>query len=273
MRITGLTTTISRAERGSGNLTVINKTQIQNTLANEKKYDDDKFIINLTIDGTAFEEVEVKVTEPQKTIRDQIARIIAVFDLPKVDNGGCLVQYLLGIEMEDGEPEIFEFEDEDGREKTLIDYNVLPGDHLHLVSVPIPGSLWSNIVIVKTIDLKLLRFQRIQIYEFDNNRNIDVCRLYGWVNNIVNNFISRFRLNSNCQYYLAKLNRGSDGMKLFFLNGEEGHINNKKSIFDYEKELSPENNEFPTLVLFPTTGISPRIMRKIEKYYYTKQKL
>lgn len=109
-------------------------------MSNEEMYEDDDFIINLTIDGTSYEEVEVKVTDPNKTVRDQIASIIAVFELPKLDNGGNPIQYLLGQIMDDGEePEIFEFEDEDGREQALIDYNVQPGDHLHLISVPIAG--------------------------------------------------------------------------------------------------------------------------------------
>lgn len=108
-------------------------------MANEEMYDDE-FIINLTIDGTSYEEVEVKVTDPNKTIRDQISSIVSVFELPKLDNGGNPIQYLLGQIMEDGEePEIFSFEDEEGREQALIDYNVQPGDHLHLISVPIAG--------------------------------------------------------------------------------------------------------------------------------------
>ena len=108
-------------------------------MENEEIYDDE-FIINLTIDGTSYEEVEVKVTDPNKTIRDQIASIVSVFELPKLDNGGNPIQYLLGQIMEDGdEPEILEFEDEDGREQALIDYNVQPGDYLHLISVPIAG--------------------------------------------------------------------------------------------------------------------------------------
>ena len=83
---------------------------------------------------------EVKVTDPHKTIRDQISSIVAVFELPKIDNGGNPIQYLLGQIMEDGdEPEILEFEDADGREQALVDYNVQPGDHLHLISVPIAG--------------------------------------------------------------------------------------------------------------------------------------
>ena len=40
----------------------------------------DDFIISLTIDGTSFEEVEVKVTDPNKTIRDQISSIVQVFE-------------------------------------------------------------------------------------------------------------------------------------------------------------------------------------------------
>ena len=46
-------------------------------MATEEFYDDE-FIINLTIDGTSYEEVEVKVTDPNKTIRDQISSIVSV---------------------------------------------------------------------------------------------------------------------------------------------------------------------------------------------------
>lgn len=109
-------------------------------MENEQEYFDEDFIINLTIDGTSFEEVEVKVTDPTKTIRDQISSIVQVFELPKMDNGGNPIQYLMGQLMDDGdEPEILEFEDENGREQCLLDYNVQPGDHLHLISVPIAG--------------------------------------------------------------------------------------------------------------------------------------
>ncbi len=108
-------------------------------MANEELYGDD-FIIRLTIDGSAYEEVEVKVTDPNKTIRDQISSIVQVFELPKVDNGGNPIQYLLGQTIEEGaEPEILEFEDADGREQALVDYNIQPGDLLHLISVPIAG--------------------------------------------------------------------------------------------------------------------------------------
>ena len=109
-------------------------------MANEEFYEEEEFIINLTIDGTEYEEVEVKVTDPNKTIRDQITSIVSVFELPKIDNGGNPIQYLLGQVMEDGgEPQILDFEDEDGREQCFLDYNIQPGDHLQLVSVAIPG--------------------------------------------------------------------------------------------------------------------------------------
>lgn len=106
----------------------------------EEFYNSDEFIIFLTIDGTSYEEVEVRVSDPYKTIRDQINSIVTVFELPKIDNGGNPIQYLIGQIMEDGgEPEILEFEDANGREQALIDYEIQSGDHLHLISVPIAG--------------------------------------------------------------------------------------------------------------------------------------
>ena len=108
-------------------------------MENEQFYEEE-FIINLTLDGTSYEEVEVKVSDPNKTIRDQINSIVQVFELPKMDGGGNPVQYLLGqVTEEGGDPEILEFEDENGREQCLLDYGICPGDHLHLVQVPIAG--------------------------------------------------------------------------------------------------------------------------------------
>lgn len=103
-------------------------------------YEDDELLVLLTIDGTSYEEVEVKITDHNKTIRDQIDSIVSVFELPKLDNGGNPIQYLLGRFAEDGgESEVLDFEDSDGREQALIDYNIQRGDHLHLISVPIAG--------------------------------------------------------------------------------------------------------------------------------------
>ena len=106
----------------------------------DQEFYDDEFIVMLTIDGTSYDEIEVKVTDPNKTIRDQINSIVQVFELPKMDNGGNPIQYLLGKLMDgDEEPVILEFEDENGREMALIDYEIEPLDHLHLISVPIAG--------------------------------------------------------------------------------------------------------------------------------------
>lgn len=105
----------------------------------DNKIENEDLIINLTIDGTEYEDVEVKVTDPNKTIRGQINSIVSVFELPTVDQCGHPIQYLLGLIIEDGEKEleIFEFKDEDGREQTLLNYDIRTGDHLHLVSVPL----------------------------------------------------------------------------------------------------------------------------------------
>lgn len=104
----------------------------------DDKIENEDLIINLTIDGTEYEDVEVKVTDPNRTIRDQIERIISVFELPKKDNGGNCIGYFLGQIIGECE-EVLEFEDEEGREQTLVDYNVMSGDTLHLISVPIAG--------------------------------------------------------------------------------------------------------------------------------------
>ena len=107
-------------------------------MENDYLLDGEEFVIKLTIDGTEYEEVEVEVTNPNKTIRDQISSIIRVFELPKMDNGGNDIQYLLCQILEDSEePTILDFEDEEGREQCLLDYNIRTGDHLHLISVPV----------------------------------------------------------------------------------------------------------------------------------------
>lgn len=106
----------------------------------DQEFYQEEFIVMLTIDGTAYDEIEVKVSDPNKTVREQIESIIQVFELPKMDNGGNPIQYLLGKLMEDDEePAVLEFEDEDGREMALVDYDIQPMDHLHLISVPIAG--------------------------------------------------------------------------------------------------------------------------------------
>jgi predicted small lipoprotein YifL len=61
-------------------------------------------------------------------------------DDPKMDNGGNPITYLLGrIEDDSDTPDILEFDDAEGREQTLTDYNVQPGARLHLISRAIAG--------------------------------------------------------------------------------------------------------------------------------------
>ena len=54
----------------------------------DQEFYQEEFIVMLTIDGTSYDEIEVKVTDPNKTVRDQINSIVQVFELPKMDNGG-----------------------------------------------------------------------------------------------------------------------------------------------------------------------------------------
>lgn len=115
---------------------------------NKELMNEDDFIINLTIDGNEHEEIEVNVSDPTKTIRNQVKSIVSVFELPEKDKEGNSIQYLLGYFSED-EPVILEFENKAGHEQTLLDYNIQPGDHLHLVSVTIPKSRNISMSILK----------------------------------------------------------------------------------------------------------------------------
>ena len=99
----------------------------------------DELIAYLTIDGKGIENAEVKVTDPTKTIRDQISSIVKAFKLEKMDAGGNPIQYQLGLIDEDGSETILQFEDENGCEQCLEDYNVQRGDHLVLIKNVIPG--------------------------------------------------------------------------------------------------------------------------------------
>lgn len=107
-------------------------------MENEQFYDE-PFLVTLSIEGSQYEEVEVEVTDPMKTIRDQINKIVEVFELQKMDSNGTPITYRLGQMNDDVEPFIFEFEDEQGRYQTLSDYNVQSGDRLVLVKEVIAG--------------------------------------------------------------------------------------------------------------------------------------
>ena len=107
--------------------------------ASEIISDDHEFLIRLTIEGTEYEEEEVYVSEPSKTIRDIIASIVKVFNLPKMDGGNTPIQYQLGRINEEGEAETLFPEDEEGLELNLLDYDIQSGDLLQLVAVPVAG--------------------------------------------------------------------------------------------------------------------------------------
>lgn len=101
--------------------------------------ENDDFFIYLTIEGTPIENVKMEVADPMKTIREQINSIEEIFHLSKMDRGYPFI-YSLGLVEDDiDSPHILEFDDADGREQTLIDYNVQPGDHLSLISIPVAG--------------------------------------------------------------------------------------------------------------------------------------
>lgn len=106
---------------------------------NNQQSNEGEFLITLTIDGTNYEEVEVKVSDMDKSLKEQINKIVEVFQLPKTNGSDMPVEYQLGRTKEGEESEIFEREDEKGREKCLRDFNIKPGDHLHLFTDPIAG--------------------------------------------------------------------------------------------------------------------------------------
>ena len=108
-------------------------------MTNELIYDDE-LIVHLTIEGTEYQDIEVTVSNPNKTIREQIDSIVRVFELSKNFPNGMPRQYLIGLLTEDDEePEILEFEDENGNEQSFRDYHIKKGDHLHLIEPPLYG--------------------------------------------------------------------------------------------------------------------------------------
>ena len=101
--------------------------------------DGNEFLLILTIDNSPYEEVEVQITDPYKTLRDQINNIVDAFELPKMNADGEPIIYRIAQMKEDGElPQILP-EEVDGEEKTLVDHNIQSGDRLHLLQIPIAG--------------------------------------------------------------------------------------------------------------------------------------
>lgn len=100
--------------------------------------DDDKFNILIDIEGTDISDQEI-IIDPYQSIRKLRDEIVKAFNLPRFDNGENPLTYLLGLPIQEEEPMILDFEDEDGREQCILDYAVKPGDRFIILSVPVAG--------------------------------------------------------------------------------------------------------------------------------------
>lgn len=103
------------------------------------EHNKDELIISLTVEYPKCEEVEVKIANPNKSIRATIDKMIDVFQLPKTDRFGSQIPYVLGIYEEFEEHIVLDFEDESGNAQSLLDYDIQSGDHLVLFAVPYMG--------------------------------------------------------------------------------------------------------------------------------------
>lgn len=103
------------------------------------EHNKDELIISLTVEYPKREEVEVKIANPNKSIRAIINKMIDVFQLPKIDRFGTQIPYVLGVYEELDEHNVLDFEDENGNAQSLVDYDVKSGDHLVLFVVPYLG--------------------------------------------------------------------------------------------------------------------------------------
>ncbi len=109
-------------------------------MENEQHNNSNPFLIKLNIQNSQYEEVEVQITDPNRTITEQIKRIVDAFQLQKMDSSGNPIEYFLGQSKEqNSEPKILDFFDNEGREQTLLDCGVKSGDMLVLVINAIPG--------------------------------------------------------------------------------------------------------------------------------------
>lgn len=113
------------------------------TLRNKNRaymeHNKDELIISLTVEYPKREEVEVKIANPNKSIRAIIDKMIDVFQLPKIDRFGTQIPYVLGVYEELDEHTVLDFEDENGNAQSLVDYDIKSGDHLVLFVVPYLG--------------------------------------------------------------------------------------------------------------------------------------
>lgn len=94
-------------------------------------------------------EIFISFDEPEKvyeisipvnaSIRYSVESVVSKLGLPKYDNVGSPIIYILAMPSNDEEPDVLEFDDEDGKEQTLADYNVHSGDKLYLMSLLVAG--------------------------------------------------------------------------------------------------------------------------------------
>lgn len=101
-------------------------------MATEEMYEDDEFFINLTIDDTEFDEVEVKVTDSSRLIYQQINSIIEAFDLPRQKDSMC-IKYDLARYV-DGGLSIMDVR------STFLDYGINSYENFICIGTPTPNS-------------------------------------------------------------------------------------------------------------------------------------
>ncbi len=227
-------------------------------------YDD--YFVFLTVEGTSIENVKVRVSNPWRSLKEQIKRIVGVFRLPLFDAVGFPVQYLLGIPSEnEGESEILDSDDEEGREMTIADYKIPSGAHLHLISVPVCGSRYAELYYVKIKTYWKLTYQILCRYSGPNGFGFPTSAL---TSNRINYVCEVLNLNRPDKYYFFKIIRsGFDNIDLKYLpvlNSE-----NKKTFLD--DYFQPEDwafTEKPVLLLLPKgVKISKRIYKRLKKEY------
>ena len=100
---------------------------------------EDKFSILLDIEVTDIYDQEI-IINPDLSVRELIHRIVIAFKLPLLDIAENPVHYILARYVQDSEePTELDCEDEDGRELSISDYDIQPGDRIIVISVPIAG--------------------------------------------------------------------------------------------------------------------------------------
>lgn len=95
---------------------------------------EEEFYIVLNFQGNEY---TIEIEDPTNTIDEIIKKVIAGLGLSRVDGGNNPLVYHLGRSVDDNE-EILQPRVK-GEERTLIDYQVQPGDTLTLTTIPIAG--------------------------------------------------------------------------------------------------------------------------------------